>query len=334
MLANTFQFRRPRSSDFRPLLILALLLVSVCSGCRWPHMFRRYASEPTPIAFAALPSRDEALAAINANGARIQSLQTQGATVSVPGAPSIGAEIALDKPKSFRFRAGTTLLGPELDMGSNDSLFWFWAARAPEPSVFYARHDQFATSRARQMLPIEPSWLIQALGVVEVDPATILDGPKAAGKDRVEVRTSLSTSAGQFTRLIHLDSRYAWILEQHLYDERGQLVASARSSEHEYYPLDGVSLPRQIDVQIPQGQMQFQLTVDRWTINQPPLEGPALFELPRAQLASHPFVDMADPSFVPPGGQVSSAPQTGAAAGSEAKQAELSERYRGFNAWR
>jgi len=283
-------------------LLAALLMTS--SGCRWNDWFRRNSNEPPPIAFSALPGRDEALAAINANTQRIQTLQTQGATISIPGAPAIGAEIALQRPRQLRFRAGTNLLGPELDLGSNDQLFWFWAARAPQPSVFFARHEQFATSPARQMLAIEPAWLIEALGAVEIDPASIVEGPLAADNGRVQLRTKLPTAAGEYSRLIVLDGKYGWVLEQHVYDERGQLLASSRTSQHEFHPLDGVSLPKRIEVQIPQGQLRFQLDVARWAINQPALEGQALFELPREQLSNHPFVDLADPSFIPPGQSV------------------------------
>jgi hypothetical protein len=310
-------------------ILLAVLFLSTAGGCRWNDWFRRNASEPAPILFSALPTREEAVAAVNANSGRIQSLQTQGATVSGPGLPAISAEIALQQPKNFRFRAGTAFLGPELDMGSNPLLFWFWAARAPEPDVYFARHDLFAASRARQMLPIEPTWLIEALGVVQIDPATILEGPTAAGDDRVQLRTTLTASAGEFSRLIHLDRKHGWVLEQHLYDGRGQLVASARNSQHEYYPLDGVSLPKRIDVQVPQGQLQFQLDVSQWLINQPPAEGQALFELPRTQLAQYRFVDMADPNFVPPGGTVPveapTSPRT-----SQLPANDLSGRYRGW----
>jgi hypothetical protein len=305
-----------------------LLLLGTAGGCRWNQWFRRNQAEPPPILFNALPSRDEAVAAINANSARIQSLQTQGATVSVPGAPAIGAEIALERPKNFRFRAGTTLLGPELDMGSNPMHFWFWAARAPEPDVYYARHDQFRDSRAHQMLPIEPTWLIEALGVVEIDPATILEGPTKAGDDRVELKTTLQASAGQFTRQVHIHGKHGWILEQHLYDGRGQLVASAFNSQHEYYHVDGVSLPKRIEVQVPQGQLRFQLDVSQWAINQSPPEGQAYFDLPRTQLGHYRFVDLADPNFVPPGGTipVEAPPQQT----SELSQPNLRDRYRGW----
>ncbi len=309
------------------VVLLLLLLASTAGGCRWNDWYRRNANEPPPILFSALPTREEAVAAVNANSSRIQALQTRGATISVPGAPAIGAEIALARPANLRFRAGTSLLGPELDLGSNATLFWFWAARAPEPDVYFARHDQFADSRARQMLPIEPTWLIQALGAVEIDPASILEGPIDAGNDRVQLKTTLNASAGQFTRLVQLHAKHGWVLEQHLYDGRGQLVASARNSEHEYYHLDGVSLPKRIEVQVPQGQMRFQLDVSEWAINQPPQEGLELFELPRKQLGSYRFVDMADPNFVPPGGTL---PVDAPAATPQAPSAGLHDRYRGW----
>jgi len=313
-----------------PSIIAALAALLLASGCRSHAWLRRSGGDPPPIAFSALPSPTEALSAVNANTVRIQSLQTQGATVSVPGAPSIGADIAVERPRRLRLRAKTQLLGPELDLGSNDELFWLWAARMPDPSVFYARHDQFASSKARQMLAIEPAWLIEALGLVEINPASVLEGPFADGGDRIKLRTTLATGGGQYTRLLILHKHYAWVLEQHVYDERSQLIASARNSGHEYYTVDGVSLPKRIAIEVPQSMLKLQLDIDRWSINQPLTEGATTFELPRTQLSSHAFVDMADPSFVPPAGSSpSQAPPARPASQSRAEQ----PRRRGFS-WR
>ena len=283
----------------RQLAVLLAVCLATC-GCRWNPFLRRNAVEPPPIAFAALPTPEEAVAAVNANTHRVQSLHTQGASVSIPGMPSIGAEINVERPQRLRFRAGVQLLGPQLDLGNNEQLFWIWSPATPQSAVLFARHDQFATSRARQMFPIEPGWLVQGLGLVEIDPASVIEGPFADGGERVRLRTTLPSAAGQFTRLLILHSKYAWVLEQHVYDQQGQLVASSRTSEHEYSPVDGVSLPTRIEVHMPQGELRFQLDVDRWAINLPPAEGQSPFDLPREQLASYPFIDLADPNFVPP----------------------------------
>jgi len=291
-----------------PSIIAVSAALIFASGCRSHAWLRRSGGDPPPIAFSALPSPMEAVSAVNANTARVQSLQTQGASISIPGAPSVGADIALERPRRLRLRAKTQLLGPELDLGSNDELFWLWAARMPDSSVFYARHDQFATSNARQMLAVEPAWLIEALGLVQIDPASVLEGPFADSGDRIKLRTTLATGGGQYTRLLILHKHYAWVLEQHVYDERSQLIASARNSGHEYYTIDGVSLPKRIAIEVPQSMLKLQLDVDRWSINQPLADGAATFELPRTQLSSHAFVDMGDPSFVPPGGNQAAQP--------------------------
>jgi hypothetical protein len=291
-------------------LLLAAACVATSCGCRWNPFLRRHVTEPPPIAFVSLPSPEEAVAAINANTQRVRSLQTQGATVSIPGFPSIGAEIHVERPQRLRFRATSQLLGPHLDLGNNEQLFWVWSPAMPQSAVLFARHDQFAQSRAREMFPIEPGWLIQGLGLVEIEPASVLEGPFADGGERVRLRTTVPSAVGQFTRLLILHSKYGWVLEQHVYDERNQLVASSRTSGHEYSPVDGVSLPKRIEVQMPHGELRFQLDIDRWATNLPAVEGPSQFDLPREKLAGYPFIDLADPSFVPPPG-ISGQPRDG-----------------------
>jgi hypothetical protein len=329
-----FEQLKNRRTSSQLLVLWFFGILVFCPGCRTSAWLRPASHNPPPIAFAALPNPSEAVAAVNANTHRVQSLQTQGATISVPGAPTIGAEITVERPKRLRLRAKTQLLGPELDLGSNDELFWLWAARMPDSAVYYARHDQFATSRARQMLAIEPAWLVEALGLVEIDPASVIEGPHADGNERLKLRTTLATGGGQFTRLLILHHRYAWVLEQHVYDERNQLIASARNSGHEYHTVDGVSLPKRIEVQVPDGLLRLTLDVDRWAINQPLAEGVAAFELPKAQLSNYKFVDMADPAFVPPitNNQARSAgPQANA---TRQAPTDFSRRLRGFSGWK
>lgn len=321
------------------LLGVILCLLACTAGCRWNPFVRPSAYTPPPVVFQATPLRDELIAALNGNSSRVQTMQATG-SVSIPGAPSLTTEIALERPKNFRFRAGTALLGQELDLGSNSELFWFWAQRDPTRSLYYARHEQFAGSRARQLIPIEPNWLIEALGLVELDPQGSIEGPTPAGQGRVQLRVRQSTPAGEVTKVMLVDSQSAIIHQQQIYDPRGQLLATAKASRHQFYALDGISLPHQIDVELPQAQMTFQVYLDEHNINRPIAGGASTFELPTAQYASSRPVDIADPAFNPPvaegapaatnpgtAGPATSIPPAGQQPGNAAK-------YRGYTPWR
>ena len=308
---------------------IAAVVLIACPGCNWLKSFRIHqppVANPPPAVFQSTPTRDQVIAAVNANTSRLQTLHSQG-SMSIAGVPALSAEIAVERPRKFRFRAGTSLLGQELDLGSNDELFWFWAQRNPQPGVFYARHDQFAGSRARQMIPVEPATLVEALGLIDLDPSGQIEGPAPLGSDRLEMRVRTPTAAGQFIRVLYLHNQYAWVLEQHLYGPQGQHLATVKAADFEYYPDAGISLPHEIDVQVPDGQLAFSLTLPRHTINQLTVD-PTTFELPQEQLANYQFYDIASPNFNPPGGPAvqpaSTTPRTSRADDGH------KERYRGY----
>ncbi len=123
------------------------------------------------------PTIEQVIHSINANTLRVRQLETNGATVSVPGVPSLQASIAMEPALRFRLRAGTGITGSELDLGSNDEYFWLWAKRNEPPAVFYGRHLDYQRMPPNPVLPVPPSWLIEALGLVRLDPALPYEGP-------------------------------------------------------------------------------------------------------------------------------------------------------------
>ena len=326
----SYLFRFPHFG-FRACIFAATIVAVTSSGCTWLRSFRPFqphVANPPPVVFQGGPTRDQVIAAVNANTNRVQTLQSQG-TMSIAGVPALTAEVAIERPRRFRFRAGTSLLGPEVDLGSNDELFWFWVQRSPEPGVFFARHDQFASSRARQMVPLEPSTLVEALGLLELDPLGQVEGAVPLGSDRLEMRVRTPAAAGEFTRVLYLHHQYAWVLEQHLYGPQGQLLATTKASEYEYYPAVGASLPHEISVEVPDGQLAFSLSLPRHTINQPLIGGPETFDLPQDQLATYQFYDIAAPNFIPPGATPAQPASTMSPRTSRADDG-YPERYRGF----
>jgi hypothetical protein len=230
-------------------------------------------------------SREQIVAAVNQNSAKIQSLNVTGAAITIQdmlGLPILSGNIAAERPARFRLTAGSTF-GQEIDLGSNDELFWLWVKRNQPPAVYYCRHDQFAGSAIRQVMPVQPAWLLAALGIVELDPAQVFDGPLPSprGAGTVELRSWLPSAGGNLQRVTVIDARRAWVLEQHVYNEQGTtLLASAVAESHRYYPVEQVSLPERVAIRLPTANIAMTINLGAMQINQLQGDRSQLWSLP------------------------------------------------------
>ncbi|MEN6452384.1 MAG: hypothetical protein ABFC96_17990, partial [Thermoguttaceae bacterium] len=226
------------------LILLGLFAASGASCPRWPLY-----PERLPRVLPPTPTPEQVVEVVNRNSSTIQSFSTNRATLSGPSLPtSLRANIAFERPARFRLRAETGITGPELDLGSNDELFWFWVRRNQSPGMYFCRHDRFATSQARQMMPFEPAWLIEALGVASLDPALPHRGPNFLANDRLQMDTVVETPQGPMTKVMIIDGSQGWILEQHLFDARRRLLASSVASGHHRDPLSGAVMPTAVQI--------------------------------------------------------------------------------------
>ena len=296
--------RRPQVSQGRDVdvkrkaaagyLWLITLLLSA-SGASCPTLRQPLAS-PTPTLFAGPPTLSEVIAAVNTTSGQIRQLQTDSATLSVQGMPSLRASLAAAPPKNFRLRASFIGVGEVLDLGSNEQGFWAMVD-APQlisdvpRAVYFARHDQFLNSEARRMMPIQPQWLVEALGLVYLDPAGQHEGPYQRGPGELEIRTRIPTPEGDLTKLMVLHDRFGWIQQQHWYDARGQLLASVFASQHQYDAAVGVSLPHVIEVRLPPPAQALQIQIQNYTVNQLYSDPAQLWTMPA--FSGYPLIDLA-----------------------------------------
>lgn len=230
-------------------------------------------------------TREQIIAAVNQNSSKVRSITATGATISVPdtlGLPLLSGNIAAERPGRFRLTAGTAVTGQEIDLGSNDELFWLWARRGQPPGVYFCRHAQFANSNIRQMMPVEPSWLLAAVGIVDIDPASVFDGPLPRNDGTVEIRSWLPSSSGTLQRVMKIDARRAWVVGQYVYDQSGRtLLASAEAETHRYYPLEQVSLPELVSIRLPPANMALKINLGVVQINQLTADQNQLWAMPR-----------------------------------------------------
>ncbi|MEQ8791883.1 MAG: hypothetical protein RIC55_36840 [Pirellulaceae bacterium] len=264
--------------------LICALLGAALSGC-WHH--QRQVAPDAP-AFAVPPTQQSILERINGTS-RIYQLQAENARISLRGALlPLSANLAVERPRRMRIRG--ELVGVNgIDLGSNEEVFWVYSPLMRPPGVYYARHEDYQRSSMAEMLPLRPEWLIEALGVVQVDPSSV-EGPYSRGADKLEIRTRVPGIDGTMTKVLVVDATYGWILEQYLYDPQGQPVAQVTCSEHRYYRDVDVSLPHQVEIHLPKTGATVRLDVGGYMVNQ--LVGDP------AQLWSMPRIDGAPPRDV------------------------------------
>lgn len=275
----------------------ASLLVLVCSmgaSCSPRASLPFLSAGPTaPAVLNPAATAAEVVAAINANADRVQTYQAASASIALPesgGLALVSASIAVEKPSRFRLRGTTAITGPEIDLGSNEERFWIWARRNDPPALYTARHDQWASSPLRNDVPIEPAWLVDALGLTRVDPATVTSGPTPTGAGQVELRCRVPSAGGPRTRVLVVDAQTAEVREQHVYDSTGALAASVRADRFRYDPAVGVSLPERVRVTAPGAGLELTINTGPVILNAPVGDAGALWRMP--ELGDYPVYDL------------------------------------------
>ena len=148
----------------------------VLTGCPWQSYVQKHSGLP-PVAFQGTPTLEQLMSAVNTTQL-VKQLQSQGARLSIAGAPTLKAQMIVEQPRKFRLTAGLfDFTATEVDFGSNDQLAWLWVKQQPDPAIYYVHHDQLATTAARNFLPIDLNWITEAIGLVYLDPAGYHEGP-------------------------------------------------------------------------------------------------------------------------------------------------------------
>lgn len=248
---------------------------------------------PAPVVLTPTATAADVVAAVNANTDRVQTYQATSASISMPesiGLPLVQANLAAERPRRFRLRATTAITGPEIDLGSNDERFWIWARRNEPPAVYTARHDQWAGSPARGQVAIEPDWLIDAIGLVRLDPAATYIGPLPRGNGTFELRAQVNGPGGPQQRSYIIDAQSAYVREQHVYDANGSLTASVYADDFRHDPATNISLPERIRLNVPAAGLDLTINTGPIVTNVPISAGGQLWTMP--QLGS-PAVDLA-----------------------------------------
>jgi hypothetical protein len=266
---------------------MVLLTLWVAGGATCYRQTTKAHALPPPEVFNGMPSLDELAAVVNRTDA-ITQLSSNSVSVEVPSmsnVPRLSASLAIDRPRNFRMRASVPLLlGSGIDLGSNNERFWFEVPEAMTQTLYYARHDQYQKQSVRSILPVDPSWFVDALGLVHLDASQVVEGPILRTDGRLEVRSMMPYPDGLYSRVCVIEPTAGYVTDQILYGPSGKLIAGASASNHRYYPEQKCALPHLVHVRlVPENgpPLELKMAIGTYAVNQLLSSDPQLFAMPQ-----------------------------------------------------
>jgi len=263
--------------------------VSLFTGCstlgglrlRSPYQSN---SVPRP-RFSADPQVEEVVDHLNRNVEKLHSWQAHNVKIRANNLPLSGT-LAVEEGQRLRLVV-ESLAGNEVDMGSNEDVFWIWAKRM-EPAYVFCRHEQIDQARAEYGIPFEPEWLMQALGVAPLDTQNLTMQIDPTGK-RARLVQQVVTAHGQpLQKVITVDLVQGVIIQHEIFDAHGRLIAQARLEDYRSFKDSDVVLPRRVRLDWPQSDMSLVLTFNQIEVN-PGSISAQIWEMPQM-----PGVEMVD----------------------------------------
>lgn len=234
---------------------LFVVMALMTSGCHWPQLVKPqnpFAKAP-PCVLSSEATKEEIVAHLNANVSRLTAWRSTKVGIHLKQKGSIPvdltAQMAVESPRNFRLRA-SSLLGEEADFGSNQERFWFWIRRSPQPYVITAAHQDMETVQQQLPIPFDPSWVMEAFGVMMIDPTKY--EMERISDHRVSLMSLEKSPSGQaMIKSIGIDLCTGQIVEHSLFDSQGSLIARAQVGNHTT-TSDGISIPHRVILEWPQ----------------------------------------------------------------------------------
>jgi hypothetical protein len=281
---------------------VSLLLIAFCmSGCA---AMKGWFSRSTPVppqAFTASeqPTLEQITSAINRNSQSIRNFTTENASLHLPDViVPLQSRLTFERPKRLRIQGSLSSFGSqEFDFGSNDMLFWIWLRRRVG-EMWYCRHDQYPLCPVRSAIPIDPDWLIEALGMVEFKPTDHHTGPNRMSDGNWEIISYCQTPSGQYLKRTVIDSKVGWVIKQELYTPQNELVALADATDLQFDRTTGIYYVKRVSVWCQGMESTAKMTIDLGspTFNSSAAFASSLFVMPTYD--GYRAVDLCSPEFM------------------------------------
>lgn len=276
----------------------------VCGGATCARRDTGLVFPPPPPMLSDTPSLEEVTVALRRTDA-VRQLATNSASVDVltmPSLPTLSATMQVQRERDFRLRASLpVVMGAGLDLGSNRELFWFEVPEGIRRTLYYARHEEYREQLPRAVLPVDPSWLMEAIGLVDLDPELVVAGPVPREDGKLEIRSTVPMPRGDYQRVLYVANPGGFVTHQFLYEPGGRLVAVSEASNHRFYDTPGCALPHRIRFELMPADdppLAMQIDIGGYLVNQLLSDDPGLFTMPTGAAKTEDLTRMGGPPGV------------------------------------
>ena len=288
----------------------ATLWMAGCSGSGSKWGFLRNSPEQSRLP-EGKPTEAQLVNYLNSNAKQIQSIECADVDLDVKsGSQSFGMQALMACRKNRNFRLKASAIGnPQADLGSNDQEFWFWIAKADPPYQYHCSYADL-NNRGREIqlpFPIQPEWVMEALGMAEYDPA----GQYTLTPNRgllLLTQQSVTPQGMPVRKVTVFDSnaRSRVPVRAHiLQDEKGKEICSAHIADAQV--IGGAVVPTRIVLSWPTQRLELKMKLNSPRLNQlDPTSATRLFtRQPLANVQAYDLVhglDGASSQLAPVGG--------------------------------
>lgn len=180
---------------------------------------------------------------INERNSRIKSIYIADMPIRLKQGnitAKVYGELAMEKEKNFRLKIMHKITGKEMDIGSNNTHFWFWSKRMEPPALHYAKHEDLDKTMLRTAL--NPDWMMESINVSSVSIENIEIAKFKEFWATIQPRISGNEENVTVVTLIHPVDKV--VVGRYLYNQDGKLIASTEYQD--FFGLTKSFFPRKI----------------------------------------------------------------------------------------
>ena len=279
--------RTTAARGIRVIACAIFIIPLIMAGCQ--------SSPPLPTVLGEKPTAADIQQAVNRNSQKIKTLVAPNATLGAANVPGWArCQLAFERPSRVRVIGTANMMGRVFDTGTNDDSLWYWDKfREPQELTWCKKSDFANPAVARDSIPIDPTWLPEALGLVEFNTQDPVEGPIPQIDKTLLLITKRNYMGQTFAKYTYVEPKSAAVKRQDIQDAQGNVLFTVAVNEFQLDAVNNLVLPKRLTITSPQTKDSINLDLGTVQINSDPIPRET-FQMPRSEdIGNVPVVNVA-----------------------------------------